>query len=408
VVNKATKTWDIRGTDFLADPGPQLVQMRRQGALVRVKVPLMGTMWMTTTDAASRALLKDTDSFSRDPARAGNKPMDRYLWWMPRFMSPLMQNLILKDGDEHKRLRNLVDQAFSRAQIEAMRPRIAAMAEGLLDNLPATGSVDIISSYARQLPLLVICDLLGIPQEHREKITRWIAPISGPTNAWRMVTALPGLRRILRHFRADFAEVRRSGRPGLIRELVRAEADGDRLSEDELMAMVFTLFIAGHETTVHLIGDTILGLVDHPQARAALAQDWSRIGLTIEEAMRFFSPVMMTKMHFVTRDVTFHGTRLQRGDMITALLIGANHDPDRVEAPGDFRHDRQPNAHLGFGFGPHVCLGMQLARAEAQIAIETLFTRFPDLELDCPRADLAWSKRTGIRGLQTLPLNLRG
>lgn len=396
--------FDLRGQDFLNDPAPLLARMQQAGPMVRVRVPVLGTIWMTTTDAAARQLLKDNENFSRDPARAGQRSLDKLFWWMPGFMAPLMQNMIAKDGAEHARLRRIVDQAFARTEIEQMRPKMRTMAEHLLDELPTDTNVDLIATYARQLPLLVICELLGLPPQNREQVTRLIAPISGPTSTWNMLRALPKLRQLMRHLRDDFATVRTTPRPGLISDLVQME--GERLSEDELLAMVFTLFVAGHETTVHLIGDLILALLDRPDIRADLRADWSRSGLSVEEAMRYYSPVMMTKAHFATRDQDFLGQKLKRGEMASAFLIAANHDPSRHDAPAQFRAHRQPNAHLGFGFGPHICLGMQLARAEAQIALETLFTRFPDLTLSTDRASLKWNPRLGIRGLSHLPVRL--
>ena len=407
-MNVQPKVWDIRGTDFLDNPEQQLTAMRNEGAVVRAKIPLMGPVWMTTTDSAARKLLKDSVNFSRDPVAAGRKPLDRMMWWMPRFMAPLMNNIIMSDGEKHKRLRKLVDHAFARTEIDDLRPQIARIAHDLLDELPTDRPVDLIATYTHKLPVLVICALLGIPDDHREKISGWIAPISGPTNGFTMLRALPGLRKIMNHFRADFETVRRTGRSGLIHELVCAEADGDRLNEDELLSMVFTLFVAGHETTVHLINDIILAMVDRPEIAPRIAQAPEEIQLLVEEAMRYFSPVMMTKPHFTVRDVTFEGVELARGDMITALLIGANHDEARFQDPQTFKQMRRPNAHLGFGFGPHICLGMQLARAEAQVAIEVLFQRFPDLQLAVSTDQIEWSKRTGMRGPKALPVRLMG
>jgi cytochrome P450 len=396
-------TLDLRDPGFLVDPGPDLARLRARGPLVRLRLPLVGEVWMTTTDAAAREVLKDEARFARDRRHAGRGGMERVIRLLPPFVKPLTANMILKDGADHQRLRQLVDRAFARAQIESLRPEIAAIADALLDRIDPSGPVEIIGAYTRALPLQVISALLGVPEADRARVARLIAPISGPTGVLTGLAALPGLWRLTRYFRALFAEVRRSGRPGLIRELVAAEADGDRLSEDELLAMVFLLFVAGHETTVHLIDNAIGLLAASPEARAALA-DPGRAGLMVEEVLRHASPVMMTKVFHASADFDFHGQRLQRGDQVAALLIGANRDPARHEAPEVFRPDRRPNAHLGFGFGPHICVGMQLARAEAQIALERLFARFPGLGLAEPPR---WSGRLGIRGPARLWLRLR-
>ena len=264
-----------------------------------------------------------------------------------------------------------------------------------------------VAAYARPLPLLAIWDLLGIPEADRGKVQRWISPISAPVGALSMLKAMPGFYKLIKYFRAEFEAVRTTGgRPGLIRELVLAEQDGDRLNEDELLGMVVTLFVAGHETTVHLISNAIVGCLDMEGLGQRLAANPDAAPIAIEEFMRYFSPVIMTKPLFVVEDTEVEGMALKRGDKVGALLIGANHDPGRVEAPEAMRPDRRPNPHLGFGHGPHVCLGMQLARTEAQVALERLFVRFPALDFAIPRAEVGRSRRIGIRGYKSIPIRL--
>lgn len=399
--------YDITDPEFLQNPKPVLAQMRADGPFAEIRLPLLGKLWVATTDASARHVLKSADIFVRDSSAAGGKPMHKRFWWLPPFMKPLLMNMLAFDGDAHKRLRGLVEKAFARTEIEQMRPRLVTIADQLLDSLKPSEPVDIQALYARPLPLMAICELLGIPQADQQRIAAWIAPISGPTSSWTMLRSMPGFYRTLRHFRRDFDVVRKTPRPGLITALVEAEIAGDKLSDDELLAMVVTLFIAGHETTVHLITNAIYGLMSDPDAMAAMKSRAADLPLLLEEFMRSTSPVMMTKPHFVTRETTYEGHTLKRGDMVAALLIGANHDPARFEAPEDFRPQRRPNPHLGFGHGPHVCLGMQLARAEAQVALEQLFTRFPDIRLAAPKAPPNWTRRSGIHGLSRLDVLLK-
>ncbi len=397
--------YDLSSPEFLINPTATLAQMRADAPLVQVKLPIVGPTWMTTTDQAARALLKNADVFARDPTIGTGKTLAQKYWFFPPFMRPLFQNMLGFDGDQHKRLRGLVDQAFARTSIEDMRPRLQTIANKLLNQIDPSQDVEIISKYTRPLPLMAICDLLGIPTDERDRVARWIAPLSGPTSALGMLRGFPGLWRIMRYFRDDFTRVRQNPRPGLIHDLVMAEDAGDRLSDDELLAMVVTLFIAGHETTVHLITMGIWGLLTYPDAQATMRNNPDQLPIMVEEFMRFFSPVMMTKPHFVQQDTIFEGISLKKGEQVAALLIGANHDPARFGDPQKFEPLRRPNPHLGFGHGPHVCLGMQLARAEAQIAITQLFTRFPELKL-ANKNPPEYIRRVGIHGLKRLDLRL--
>lgn len=385
--------WNLTSPAFLADPGPALAAMRAEGPLAELRVPLVGRVRVTTTDAAARALLKDP-RFLRDPHAPTGRSMRQVLWFLPRFLSPLLSNLLLTDGEDHRRLRSLVDRAFARAAIDDLAPEIARMADGLLDRIDPARPVDLRAAYARPLPLLAIGALLGVPEGDRARVARWIVPLSEP-GLLAVPRALPGLRRVLRHFREDLGTVRRTGRPGLIRELVRAEDEGGRLSEEEVLSMVVLLFLAGHETTVHLIADALGSLLADPALRGELLADPARLPLAVEEMLRFHSPVMMTKMMFAREDLTFEGVPLRKGERVAAFLLAANHDPARVEAPGELRPGRRPNAHLAFGFGPHACLGMQLARAEARVAIARFLDRFPRAALAEPPA---YARRFGIRG----------
>jgi cytochrome P450 PksS len=396
--------WNLTSSTFLADPRPQLERMRAAGPLVETRVPLIGRTWVTTTDAAARALLKDP-RFARDPKASTGRTMRQTMWFLPRFLSPMLDSLILRDGEEHRRLRGLVDRAFARTTIDDLVPDFERMADGLLDRLKPADPLDLKVAYARPLPLLAICSLLGVPDEDRERVTRWIAPLSDPSlGPTALLRALPGLWRVLRHFRSNLQVVRHTDRPGLIRELVRAEDEGARLSEEEVLSMVVLLFLAGHETTVHLVTDAIASLLGDPGLRDEVLGDPARLPLAVEEFLRFHSPVMMTKMHYAREDLVFEGVPLRRGSRVSAFLLAANHDPARVESPEELRPHRRPNAHLAFGFGPHVCLGMQLARAETRVAIAQFFKRFPDAALAEPPV---YARRFGIRGYRELVVKPR-
>ncbi len=392
--------------DFLAAPDATLAQMRTDGALVRVKFPLLGTLWMTTTDAAARRVLKAPQDFARDGKASGGKSLAQRLWWMPSFVKVMALNLLGTDGDAHARLRGAVDRAFARQSVEDMRPALTGIADTLLAQIDPTQPIDIMSNYARPLPLRAICLLLGIPDADRDRVVKWIAPISTANSGFDILRALPGLWRLMRHFKRDFAQVRKTPRAGLVSDLIH-DPDSD-LTDQELLSMVTVLFIAGHETTVHLITNSLNAILRSPDLQQYLTDHPDKPPLMIEEFMRHTSPVLVTKPMFVTHDMEFEGIALKKDDMVMAGLLAANHDPDRHADPAKTVPDRRPNAHLGFGHGPHICLGMQLARAETQVALTRFFARFPNARLADPTAKPKPLGKVGMNGLARLDVVLEG
>jgi len=224
---------------------------------------------------------------------------------------------------------------------------------------------------------------------------------------WGIFRVLPGLFRLVGYFKRHFEQCRQHPRPGLMTALVQAEQDGDNLSENELLATAFLLLVAGHETTVHLIGGGILALLENPDQKARLMADWSLVPSAVEELLRFVCPVQFTKPCYVSRDLEFHGQPLRRGETIIQLLASANADPARFDSPERMDITRSPNPHVAFGTGVHFCLGAQLARVEAQVVIEKVFTRFPNLSRAVPDSALKYTGRLGIRALTELPVRLR-
>ena len=393
-------TLSLTDPAFLANPAPALAAMRAGGPLATVRMPVIGRLRVTTTDAAARALLKD-DRFLRDVRQLHRRPY----WWMPGFMRPMLSTLIIRDGADHHRLRHLVELAFAKSTIEALRPEITAHADQLLAAAAEqSGPVDIEAAFTRPLPFEVISALLGLPEPLRARAARDVAPLShirGPASTF---AALLRLRGVMRAFSDDIARVRQDPGPGLISQLVQARNAGDQLSQDELLAMVMTLFLAGHETTVHLMNHAILAMVGDRALIAHFRDHPERRHLMIEEFLRLWSPVVMTKPMIAREDLAFLGMPVRKGEKLAACLLAANHDPGAVAQAEEMIPDRRPNAHLGFGFGPHVCLGMQLARAETEIALDRLFARFPDARLADPRP--GWLRRPGLRARTGLRLYL--
>jgi cytochrome P450 len=281
-----------------------------------------------------------------------------------------------------------------------------AMADELAGELFREGTpADVVARYARKLPLAVICELLGLPPGDRPMFMRWADGMTASRSMLGLLfRMLRGIGAIKSYLEAQIETVRRDGGSGLIAELVKVEKEGHRLSRDEMIAMVFLLLFAGHETTTHLISGSVFELLKQPELRDWLEEDWGRADLAVEEFLRFISPVQFSKPRFVRNDMDLCGVPLRRGDRIMAMLVAANLDAAANEHPEQLDLSRRPNRHVAFGTGIHFCLGHQLARIEGRCALEALFKRWPRLTLAVPAAEVRWRPQPGIRAIARLPV----
>jgi cytochrome P450 len=411
VIKPSLVRFDLTSQAFKQDPFPTLARMRELGPVIRARFPFFGEVWMATTYDAVDDLLRDHQRFVQNPAAAGNHWMGTIVRCLPRTLKPLATNMLLRDPPDHRRLRSLVDQAFQRQSVEALRPRLIALADEMLDKLAAEAArspsgVDLLAHFARPFPLAVICELLGLPPEDRPKFTHWASRFSTATSFLGIVRGLfIGVRQMMQYVREEFRRQARNPRGGLMAALIEAEEVGDRLSEDELVAMVFLLLAAGHETTLHQIAASVLVLLDHPAVLAELTADWRLADSAAQELLRYVSFAQVSKPRYARSDTEFYGQFIRRGQMVFACLAAANNDPAVFDNPDQLNIHRQPNRHLAFGAGIHVCLGAKLARVETAIALEHLFTRFPNLRLAIPRTAIRYSSRIGTRGLTALPVS---
>jgi len=402
---------DLSSQAFKQDPFPTLARLRRLSPVIRARLPLFGTVWLTTTHDAASELLRDHHRFLQNPMTAGNRGMASFIRWLPRTLQPLSTNMLLRDEPDHRRLRHLVERAFRVRSIEALRPRLEALADEAVEHLArkasgATHGVDLLAHFARDFPLAVICELLGLPPEDRPRFTRWAARFSTSSSLLGIVLGLRGLGKTMRYLRDEIGRQAAHPRDGLLAALIQVEEAGDRLSEDELLAMAFLLLVAGHETTVHQIAGSVLMLLDHPVQRRELTDDWGLAESAVPELLRYLSFAQVSKPRYARENGAFRGQPIRRGQMLFACLAAANSDPAVFENPEQLDLRREPNRHLAFGEGIHYCLGAALARAEVEIALRRLFTRFPNLALAVPRTHVRFSRRFGSRNLVSLPLNL--
>ncbi len=398
--------FDILSPQFHANPLPTLDRMRAEGPVVSVKLPIIGRTWLAVTHDSCAELLKDHDDFARDPANAGSRTQARILRFLPRTLGLLATNMLGHDDPEHRRLRSLVDQAFQRRTIAALKPMIAETADRLIDRLQGRTEADLMAEFCRDLPLSVICAMLGLPEKDHDRFKNWLGGLKDTANVFAVIRAIPGLISVVRYLRRVSRPGGGARDEGLIAALRDAEIDGQKLSEDELVSMVFLLFGAGQETTTHLISGGLFALLTDVGQLRRLRDDPGLMPMCVEECLRYVSPVQMTKPRFATRDLVWQGMQFRRGDMLAAFLAAANCDPARFDRPHTFDIARHPNPHLSFGTGVHFCLGFQLARAEAAIGLQRLLDRFPDLRIAVEPGEIRWHKRLGIRALARLPVKL--
>jgi len=393
---------DFTSQEYFRNPTAEIEKLRAAGPVVEVRFPLVGTVWTTTTQDLANQVLRDSGTFT---LRKDDGDVVGFRWWMPKIVRTIANNMLSADEPDHTRLRSIVDEAFRRQAVLEMEPRILAIAGELADGLFAEGSPsDLVDRYARKLPLSVICELLGLPLADRPKFTAWASGFTRFTSAFGFLTVVPKIFAMKRYMEERLEAARETGGEGLIAELVRVEKEGGRISRDEMVAMLFLLLFAGHETTTHLISGSVHELLRDPGLRDWLEEDWSRANLAVEEFLRFVSPVQFSKPRFVRKDVELGGVRLKKGDKIMPMLAAGNFDPQANEHPGKLDLKRRPNRHVAFGAGIHFCLGHQLARIEGKCALRALFERWPKLELAIEDSSIRWRTRAGLRAIERLPV----
>jgi cytochrome P450 len=315
-------------------------------------------------------------------------------------------SLLFRDPPEHTRLRALVSRAFTTRMVEQARTHIQAIVDDLIDRAREAGRADLIADFASPLPVRVICEVLGVPAADRPRFERWAQEIARGLDATSLGRAPDLVSRgaaaheaIETYFSDLIVERRRRPQDDLISVLIAVNEDGDSLTDDELLASCGLLFIAGHETTVNLIGNGVLCLLLHRDALAAVRESPRLLPNAVEEMLRYESPIQRA-VRLSHADVEIGGRTIPKGAIVSAMLGAANRDPSRIADPDRFDVTRRDVRHFAFGSGPHFCLGAPLARAEAQIAIGTLVRRLPHLALADERHE--WRESAEVRGLKTL------
>ncbi|KJY35163.1 cytochrome P450 family protein [Streptomyces katrae] len=318
-----------------------------------------------------------------------------------RLHPAVARTMLASDPPRHTRLRRLVTGAFTTGAVRELRPFISRVTDELLDRWPAGEPFDFMAGLAVPLPVIVICELLGVPQADRSEVRRWSAELFAAAEP----DVVDAASHALAGYMTDLVAARRSA-PGssLLDRLVAARDGADRLSEEELVSLAVLLLVAGHETTANALGNALLALLRHPAVPARLRQDPDAVPALLDELLRFDSAVSTATFRFTTQALTLGGTRIPAGAPVLVALGAANRDPSRFPDPDRLDPDRDAAAHLAFGHGIHRCVGAPLAMAELEIALRAVLTRFPGIRLAVPPGQLQWRRTRLVRGLAALPV----
>jgi cytochrome P450 len=390
--------------DFIDNKWEWFERIREERPVHRAKVSVLTVYTL--------ARYEDCTSILKDPRVVRNRATatggSRFPFPMPKSIQALAQSMIVEDDPNHRRLRELVRKGFRPQAIEQIEARIDAYSHELLDELAGSTQFDLQSQYALPIPIRMISDMLGLSREAMPRFAHTFNVVTQGFSGWRMVrTLLRDLPAAARQVRELVREKQQNPGDDILTGLIEAEDNGDRLTEDELVAMVFLLVVAGYETTVHLITNGVVTLLEHPEQLARLREDPTLFDSAVEEILRHRGPVQSTKPGYATEDITLHGITIPKGKPVMPLFGAANHDPRAFDDPQFFDIARTPNRHLGFGHGVHFCLGAHLARAEARLALRNLIERFPDLHLAVDPSALELQRMPGWHRYNGLPIATR-
>ncbi|UYO37165.1 cytochrome P450 [Bacillus zhangzhouensis] len=386
---------DFMNEDFVRNPFPVYKYMRENESISRFFLPNGVPAWLVTRYKDAAEILNDSrfvTNFKNNEKQ--NLPLHREI---------VSQNLLSVEPSDHRRLRRLVQKAFTPRMVENLRGRIEDITNELLDKVQYKKEMKLIEDFAFPLPIHVICEMLGVPTEDQDMFKRWSNIIMDsamhPTEQ-----ADEGLKSFIDYLQVLIRKKRSALQEDLISDLIRVEENGEVITEHEMYALVFVLILAGHETTVNLIGNGVVTLLEHPDQKEKLLNQPDLIHSALEEMLRYNGPVEVSNVRWATEDIEFSGKKFRKGDMIIISLASANRDEEIFENADTFDITRKINNHVAFGKGVHYCLGAPLARLEGEIAITTLFQRMPNLRLKTDLDLLKWRKSMIIRGLSEIPL----
>ncbi|MEN1936281.1 cytochrome P450 [Paenibacillus sp. 102] len=404
VGQKITEGIQLASQEFKEDAYDIYKESRKSQPILFVNQSELGTEWLITRYEDALAFLKDS-RLKKNPENVFEKVE------VNPFLSVdngdyLTTHMLNSDPPDHNRLRSLVQKAFTPKMISQLDERIQHIADTLLDHAEQKRSLNLVNDYAFPLPINVISEMLGIPKEDQEKFRVWShAVIDSPETPEEIRETEMKLAEFITYLQYLVDIKRKNPKEDLVSALIQAESEGSKLSARELYSMIMLLIVAGHETTVNLITNTVLALLENPSQLQLLKEQPELIDSAIEEGLRYYSPVEVTTARWAAEPFMIHDQEIQKGDMVTISLASANRDENVFVNPEVFDITRKNNRHIAFGHGSHFCLGAPLARLEAKIAIATLLKRMPSIEIKGEREKIKWQGNYLMRSLEELPLS---
>ncbi|HDR4479330.1 cytochrome P450 [Bacillus cereus] len=394
---------NLASAQFKEDAYEIYKESRKKQPILFVNQVEIGKEWLITRYEDALPLLKDnrlkkdwTNVFSQDI---------KNMYLSVDNSDHLTTHMLNSDPPNHSRLRSLVQKAFTPKMIAQLDGRIERIADDLISDIERKGTLNLVDDYSFPLPIIVISEMLGIPKEDQAKFRIWShAVIASPETPEEIKETEKQLSEFITYLQYLVDIKRKEPKEDLVSALILAESEGHKLSARELYSMIMLLIVAGHETTVNLITNTVLALLENPNQLQLLKDNPKLIDSAIEEGLRYYSPVEVTTARWAAEPFQIHDRTIEKGDMVVIALASANRDETVFENPEVFDITRENNRHIAFGHGSHFCLGAPLARLEAKIAITTLFNRMPELKIKGNREEIKWQGNYLMRSLEELPL----
>lgn len=380
------------------EPDPQYAELRRSEPVCRVQLRYGPPAWLVTDYYLAKAVLGDA-RFSRAAAVGRDNPRESAV-----DISQVAESVLSMDPPEHTRIRKLVGKAFTPRRVEELRPRAEEIALGLVDGMVAGGPpADLVECFSFALPAIMICELLGIPEGDRHTFRSWADATVSTTTA-TPVQEQDAYLQLVSYLADLFAQRRAHPGDDLLTGLVQARDKDDRLSESELLVLAMAVLVAGYETTAHQITNMTYTLLTHPPQLRQLRQQPELLPAAVEEMLRFNVFASAINPRIATTDVELGDVLVRAGEPVLCSRSSANRDANVFSHADELDFSRDPNPHVAFGYGPHFCLGANLARMELQVALATILSRLAGVRIAVPEGSLTWHSGTMMRGLAAFPI----